>query len=204
MTINTIYYIIDSQKYRKNVGLNTMEETKFYIICTAIILITNVIIGIINTCTMIKKPAKKYRERQDAELKEKISDTLKEILPVILTEHDLQVRERYVADRERYLQDIKASVLTDINGRLDQIDKLTVYYDVLTVTAKDVLREKIVTIYLNNKHNKTLTVLERERLDQLYKDYKSLKGNTYIDKYYKRMEKWETVDDDENLDDDII
>ena len=181
-----------------------MEGSLFYIICSLLTLTASAIMATVNIYNVIKKPAQKYKEKQDAEFREKICATLKEVLPEILTEHDKEVRERYLADRERYLHDIESAVLKDINGKLTQIEKLTDYYEVLIVTAKDVLREKIVTIYLNNKNDKSMTVLERERLDQFYKDYKALNGNTYIDKYYKRMKKWETVEEDCSDDDDVI
>jgi hypothetical protein len=49
-----------------------------------------------------------------------------------------------------------------------------------------------------------MTLLEKERLDQFYKDYKALKGNSYIDKYYKRMSAWKIHDYDDDGDSEII
>jgi hypothetical protein len=63
-----------------------------------------------------------------------------------------------------------------------------------------VLREKIMAIYHKNKQARTLSEYEREALEQYYKDYKALKGNSYIDKRYGRMSKWQIVYDEE-LDD---
>jgi hypothetical protein len=59
-----------------------------------------------------------------------------------------------------------------------------------------VLREKIMGIYHKNKRERTLTLSEKEALDQYYIDYKAMKGNSYIDKYYKRMKKWKVDEDD--------
>ena len=56
--------------------------------------------------------------------------------------------------------------------------------------------------HVYHRRNVTRNIIERERLDQYYKDYKALKGNSYIDKYYNRMKKWETVDD--NDDDELV
>ena len=42
---------------------------------------------------------------------------------------------------------------------------------------------------------------DREALTQYYKDYKALNGNSYIDRRYERMKRWETIYD-ETLDDD--
>jgi hypothetical protein len=41
-----------------------------------------------------------------------------------------------------------------------------------------------------------MTYHEKEALDVYYKDYKKIKGNSYIDKYYTRMSLWKIVDDD--------
>ena len=43
--------------------------------------------------------------------------------------------------------------------------------------------------------------IDDETIDELYKDYKSQEGNSYIDKYYKRMSNWEIdyTEDEENL-----
>jgi hypothetical protein len=65
-----------------------------------------------------------------------------------------------------------------------------------------VLREKIMAIYHKNKVDRTLSFHEKEALDQYYVDYKAIKGNSYIDKYYKRMKMWKIIDDD--YDDDTI
>jgi hypothetical protein len=67
----------------------------------------------------------------------------------------------------------------------------------LAISAKDVLREKIMQMYFKNKADKTLTLHEKEALDQYYKDYKAINGNSYIDKYYGRMKKWQVIDDDD-------
>jgi hypothetical protein len=73
---------------------------------------------------------------------------------------------------------------------------LTEQYAALAISAKDVLREKIMAIYHKNKTDRTMTYHEKEALDVYYKDYKKIKGNSYIDKYYTRMSLWKIVDDD--------
>ena len=174
-----------------------MEDTSLFVICTAVVLAASTVTSLITLWnTMIKKPADKIKEKHEGDLKEKISETLKEVLPLILETHDIETRDKYRADRERYLNEIKASVLMDTKNELNQVQALKLQYESLVISAKDVLREKISKIYISNKDDKTLTVLEREKLDQFYKDYKALNGNSYIDKYYTRMSKWTVIDDD--------
>ena len=54
-----------------------------------------------------------------------------------------------------------------------------------------------MAIYHKNKSNRSLTEYEKEALEQYYKDYKALKGNSYIDNRYARMYKWAIIYDDE-------
>ena len=178
-----------------------IDNTIFGLICGIIILIASTLTAVVTIYNVFKNPAKKIKEKHDTELKEKICETLKEILPTLLKEHDIELRDRYRDDRARYLEEIKTSVLKDTQHELNQVKILGLQYESLVISAKDILREKIIKIYNDNKENKTLTVLDSEKLEQFYKDYKELKGNSYIDKYYNRMKKWETIDDDYNEDD---
>ncbi len=196
-----------------------MEGLSLFTVCTGIVLLVSTITSICTLVNLIKKPAQSYRERQENDLIEKISDAIftkldeqldKKItnilvkkLPELLKTHDLEVRDKYKADRERYLCEIKNEVLKDIKAELEQIKILKDEYNQLIISAKDVLREKIIKIYNDNRGTRTIPTLDRERLDQFYKDYKALKGNSYIDKYYKRTLKWQTLEDDYQ-DDDII
>ena len=65
----------------------------------------------------------------------------------------------------------------------------------LTTSEKDCLRKMIMDIYHDFEDVRALPESIREQLDELYKDYKSLNGNSYIDKRYARMEKWDTIPD---------
>lgn len=114
-------------------------------------------------------------------------------MPVILYNHDLETRDKYRADRENYLREIKAEVLSEVG---DDITRNNETIEALKISAKDVLREKIMAIYHKNKTTRTLTEYEKEALEQYYKDYKALGGNSYIDKRYKRMCKWQVIYDD--------
>jgi hypothetical protein len=115
-----------------------------------------------------------------------------------LQDHDLKTRDKYKNDRQNYLNEIKAEVIKEIG---DDIKSNTETIDALVISAKDVLREKIMAIYHKNKYNRSMTEYEREALNQYYVDYKALKGNSYIDKRYNRMDKWRVIFDDDPYDD---
>lgn len=144
------------------------------------------------------KPTSKIKQRAINKERERIGAIIDEKMPTILYNHDLETRDKYRADRENYLKEIKAEVISEIGQEvLDNKDTI----EALKISARDVLREKIMAIYHKNKRNRTMSEYEREALTQYYKDYKALLGNSYIDKRYARMDKWEVIYD-EDLDDD--
>ena len=174
-------------------------------------------IGIISS--WIGKPIKFFKRQSDENFKAKVLQVVQhddlsfesrvlhivnQKLPGLLIKHDLEVRDKYKADRERYLQEIKAEVLKDIQTQISEatqlsteVAKLGELYHSLAISAKDVLREKIMQVYFSGKAaGKVLTEHQKEVLEQYYIDYKAMKGNSYIDKYYNRMKKWNIVEDD--------
>ena len=55
------------------------------------------------------------------------------------------------------------------------------------------LRNDMLHIYYSNKDAKKIRQYELENFVLLYKAYKSLKGNSFIDKIYKEVMTWEVV-----------
>ena len=144
-------------------------------------------------------PTSKLKQRALEKEKARIGAVLDEKLPDILYNHDLETRDKYRGDRQNYLNEIKDEILKEISG---DILANTETIEALVISARDVLREKIMAIYHKNKYNRTMTEYEREALNQYYIDYKALKGNSYIDKRYNRMNKWKVIYDDDPYDDD--
>lgn len=144
------------------------------------------------------KIEEKLNELLPSKLEEKLDEMLDESLPDKLLDHDLQVRDKYKADRAAYLTLIRDDVLKQVG---EPIRKNEDDLEALKISARDVLREKIMRIYHTYKHDRAFPLYEKEALEQYYKDYKRLLGNSYIDKYYGRMAKWEIIyedyDDDE-------
>lgn len=165
-------------------------------VCNIIIIVGGAILAIKNVTEWFGKPIRFFKKKSTDNFEDRVKEILNKVLPDILTAHDLEIREKYKADREAYLQDIKKAVLCEIKTELAQVSQLTDQYEALAISAKDVLREKIMAIYHKNKKDRTLTCNEKEALDQYYIDYKAIKGNSYIDKYYKRMLHWAVNDDD--------
>ena len=55
------------------------------------------------------------------------------------------------------------------------------------------LRSDMLHIYYSNKDTKKIRQYELENFVFLYKAYKSLKGNSFIDKIYKEVMTWEVI-----------
>lgn len=172
-----------------------------------IVLVASLSSALVTIFSNVSLPFSWAKGKKDKAFKKKVMAILNEVLPEILLAHDLETREKYKADRQNYLEDIKAEVLNSIQQELGCVSNLTErynglerQYEALAISAKDVLREKIMAVYHRNKQRRQLEESEKEALDQYYIDYKAIKGNSYIDKYYNRMKAWEVVPDDYNDD----
>lgn len=143
----------------------------------------------LETIAEVNKEQKEIRKTE-------IISVLEEQLPIFLLKHDLETREKYKRDREKYLEDIKKEVVREVGEQLSTIDHIQVDIEALADSAKDVLREKIMAMYHKNKRARELEEHEKEALTQYYKDYKAIGGNSYIDKYYGRMSTWSVIPDD--------
>lgn len=53
------------------------------------------------------------------------------------------------------------------------------------------LRSEMLQIYYHNKDTKVIRQYEYENFVMLYDAYKALKGNSFIDKIYAEVQKWQ-------------
>lgn len=58
---------------------------------------------------------------------------------------------------------------------------------------KCLLRSEMLRTYYGNKETETIRQYELENFIKLYKAYKALKGNSFIDKIYKEVMTWEVI-----------
>jgi hypothetical protein len=58
---------------------------------------------------------------------------------------------------------------------------------------KCLLRSEMLSTYYHNKEVEKIRQYELENFIQLYKAYKALKGNSFIDKIYIEVMKWEVI-----------
>ena len=55
------------------------------------------------------------------------------------------------------------------------------------------LRSEMLHIYYRHQDSKKIRQYEYENFVLLYEAYKALKGNSFIDKIYAEVEKWEVI-----------
>ena len=58
---------------------------------------------------------------------------------------------------------------------------------------KCLLRSEMLNIYYHNKDSKQIRQYELENFIMLYKAYKAIRGNSFIDKIYKEVMTWEVI-----------
>ena len=158
-----------------------------------IILIGALCAAIYKIWDFFAKPTSKLKSRAKQRREAEIEAVLNRVLPEKLKAHDLETREKYKADRQRYLTEIKDEIIRQVGGTIDQNAE---DLEALKISAKDVLREKIMTIYHEYRAERAYPTYKKEALEQYYKDYKKLNGNSYIDKYYARMSRWQEIYED--------
>jgi hypothetical protein len=107
------------------------------------------------------KPTSRIKQRREEREKARIIAVLDEVLPDKLKAHDLETRDRYKADRQQYLLDIKEEVVKALGGSVNQNKE---DLEALIISAKDVLREKIMAIYHEYKAERAFPTHKKEAL----------------------------------------
>lgn len=151
-----------------------------------IIIIIGAVAGaLITIYKFLSGPSTFFQKIHQKKVKKEVTEALKEVLPETINS---------LSDK------VKEDVLSEVQASLSNIEQLNITQNqllaVLNNSLKDVLRERIMTIYNTYKRSKRLPLQKKEILDELYRDYKEQKGNTYIDKYKARMDTWKVVDND--------
>lgn len=167
-------------------------------IADAIILVSALSLAATNIYNFFAKPTSKLKKRAEEQERARIKKILDEDFPERIKGFDTETDKKHQLHRASCVQAIKQEVLKEVE---DDISRNSQTIEALVISARDVLREKIMAIYHKNKANRSMTEYEREALIQYYKDYKALKGNSYIDGRYHRMEKWETIYDEDEEED---
>lgn len=86
-----------------------------------------------------------------------------------------------------------AALITEIGVLIGVIIPVIVCVAKIARGTKCQLRSDMLAIYYRNLDAKTIHQYEYENFVLLYEAYKSLKGNSFIDKIYKEVQSWKIV-----------
>ena len=86
-----------------------------------------------------------------------------------------------------------ATLITEIGILLGVIIPVIVSISKIANGTKCQLRSEMLRIYYHNREKEEIRQYEYENFVYLYEAYKSLKGNSFIDRIYKEVQTWEIV-----------
>ncbi len=95
------------------------------------------------------------------------------------------------------LSDITLSELATLISKVTIILGVLIPVIVATIAVirgvKCLLRSEMLSIYYHNEESKTIRQYEMQNFVLLYKAYKALRGNSFIDEIYEKIQTWKIV-----------
>lgn len=85
------------------------------------------------------------------------------------------------------------TLITEIGILLGVIIPVIVSLIKIANGTKCQLRSEMLRIYYHNRERGEIRQYEYENFVYLYEAYKSLKGNSFIDRIYKEVQTWEII-----------
>ena len=85
------------------------------------------------------------------------------------------------------------TLIGEVGVLLGVIVPLIVKINKIATGEKCQLRSDMLQIYYHNRETKIIRQYEYENFVMLYEAYKTLKGNSFIDKIYDEVKEWEVV-----------
>lgn len=86
-----------------------------------------------------------------------------------------------------------AVLIGEISVLLSVIIPVIIWIRKLINGMKCQLRSDMLHIYYRHNEKETIRQYEYEHFVYCYEAYKALKGNSFIDKIYKEVQKWEVI-----------
>ena len=86
-----------------------------------------------------------------------------------------------------------ATLITEIGVILGVIFPVVISIHKISRGTRCQLRSEMLRIYYHNREKEIIRQYEYENFVMLYEAYKALKGNSFIDKIYIEVKKWEIV-----------
>lgn len=139
-------------------------------VCNVIILLGGVAGAITGILALIGKPIGFFKKRRDKIEKQR---------------------------RKEIVEDVSSLVKKEIIPKLDEIHQQNLEQsqdiETLTNTMRNSIGAEIMAFYEAHRAERTVTESEKDAIEDLYKSYKAINGNHYVDKVYERMTSWLVV-----------
>lgn len=85
------------------------------------------------------------------------------------------------------------TLITEIGVIIAFVTPMIVWILKIANGQKCQLRSDMLAIYYHNKDSEKIRQYEYENFVMMYEAYKALKGNSFIDKIYEEVHKWEII-----------
>lgn len=85
------------------------------------------------------------------------------------------------------------ALITEVISALGIISAGVVTMTKIFSGQKCLLRSEMLRIYYHNKDTAKIRQYEYENFVMLYEAYKGLKGNSFVDKIYEEVKKWQVL-----------
>ena len=86
-----------------------------------------------------------------------------------------------------------AVLVTEIGVLIGVVIPVVVTISRISNGVKCQLRSEMLRIYYHNREKRTIRQFEYENFVKLYEAYKSLRGNSFIDKIFKEVQEWDII-----------
>lgn len=156
-------------------------------VANLVILISAVIIAGKNIFAFFKKPVDDLAAKANQKEEQHIEEVLKREIPGLLQDNC-----KVITGSLDIIKDM-------INAQEEQLDDIQVSINLLNESQLDMMRYNMNKIYYKYRPFKKILSADKKAFIKIYKDYKSMDGNTWIDALYAELKDWEIVEDESEL-----
>lgn len=127
-------------------------------------------------------------------------------MPDLLAKHSEKVKGERKTEDKCMAESITTSVIKVVDEKIDELKSMTEAQDeqlaeisrtinLLNQSQLDMMRYDMNKIYYKYRPFKKILSADKKAFIKIYKDYKDMDGNTWIDALYSEVITWEIVED---------
>ena len=131
-------------------------------------------------------------------------------MPDLLAKHSEKVKGERKTEDKCMAESITTSVIKVVDEKIDELKSMTEAQDtqlaeisrtinLLNQSQLDMMRYDMNKIYYKYRPFKKILSADKKAFIKIYKDYKDMDGNTWIDALYAEVITWEIVEDESEL-----